>query len=336
MPPPRSLAFYMYEEPALNHHWLRHCAKFKDLRAASKAENTAEVGLHKVLRHHPLRTRDAARARLFYVPVFEYASKFVAASCANATATPAHLADHALRMLAARSALLASPHWRVHGGRDHIWATSAFSAHGYTLQKRMAPLSSMLSCSAVGRYKAGPFGRGSAGGACVVEVPYQASLHVMRAWLARTVGGGAEGGGGGGGGAKHHHHHHHHHLMRHVAISGERAAAPPPRMLSAGDSDGGGGRGGGGSGGGSGVGSSELASRGDVAPALRVGVSIGREHDGRLEKHGREHGGVEKPTVEEPRNTLLFFAGSLDVCCTGRVLRCAIADLTLPPLGRPT
>ena len=101
MPPPRSLAFYMYEEPALNHHWLRHCAKFKDLRAASKAENTAEVGLHKVLRHHPLRTRDAARARLFYVPVFEYASKFVAASCANVKCSG--LLPHCVRSSTSRS-----------------------------------------------------------------------------------------------------------------------------------------------------------------------------------------------------------------------------------------
>ena len=41
--------FYMYEDPALNHRWMRHCHRFRELRLASRAENTAEVGLHKVL-----------------------------------------------------------------------------------------------------------------------------------------------------------------------------------------------------------------------------------------------------------------------------------------------
>ena len=118
-------SFYMYDAPELNHRWLRHCARFRELRHSSKAENSAEVGLHKVLARHPRRTRNPAEARLFYVPIFEYSSKFVGAACANASTTPAHLANHTARMSAAYGALLASPHWRAHGGRDHVWAWAA-------------------------------------------------------------------------------------------------------------------------------------------------------------------------------------------------------------------
>ena len=253
-----SLAFYMYaDDPSLNHHWMRHCARFKELRAASKAENTAEVGLHKVLRNHPLRTRDPALARFFYVPIFEYTSKYVAHHCANTSSTPEHLRDHAARMASARTALQASQHWRAHGGRDHIWASTAFSAHSYTLEKRMQPLSGLLSCSAVGRYKAGPFSRASAGGACVVEVPYQASLHVMRAWQA----------------------------ARHTAST-----------------DG--------------------------------GVRDGSQHSHRHLHRSINAAAAAGAVIDVPKPTLLFFAGSLDVCCTGKVIRCAIADLHAASIGQ--
>jgi hypothetical protein len=116
--------FFMYDEPALNHRWLRHCARYKELRLASKAENTAEVGLYKALARHPSRTLAPSEARLFYIPVFEYTSKYVDATCANASATPPALASHRARMSAAHDALKASPHWRAHGGRDHIWSTT--------------------------------------------------------------------------------------------------------------------------------------------------------------------------------------------------------------------
>ena len=152
----------MYEEPALNHHWLRHCHRFRELRLASKGENTAEAGLHRALAHHPLRTHVAADATLFYVPIWEYSSSYVGATCngslsASSLAAPpaAHvvselgalarsheslLRDHRSRMAAARDALLVSPHWLRFGGRDHIWATTAFSAHGYSLHSRSALL----------------------------------------------------------------------------------------------------------------------------------------------------------------------------------------------------
>lgn len=255
VPDAAAAQFYMYEQPELNHKWLRHCARYKELRYASKAENTAEVGMHKVLARHPLRTRDPALARLFYVPIFEYTSKFVGAHCANSTTTPSHLANHSARMHAAWAALVASPYWRAHGGRDHAWATTAFSAHSYTLEKRMVPLSSLLGCSIVGRYKAGPFARASAGGSCVIEVPYQASLLVTRAaWL-------AAGGNGRGGSA-----------TRGSGVRGSLRAGGGNEMSTPGAG----------------------APRGDIE--LRADAAAGSF-----------------PSVEWPKPTLLFFAGSLDV-----------------------
>ena len=210
------LKFFIYEQPELNHAWLGSaCPKFHHLRAASKAENTAEVGMHNVLKAHPSRTFDASEAALFFVPVYECDSQPLQPSvrpcpclvnvlvatvapspprpCAlalrpdssnfvkNCTdAAPTGLREHGARMQAAHDALLASTHWQAHGGRDHVWASTAFSAHSYSLEKRMQPLSKLLGCSAVGRYKAGPFVHASRVGECVVDVPYQASLHVMR------------------------------------------------------------------------------------------------------------------------------------------------------------
>ena len=65
-----------------------------------------------------LRVRDPAQALLFYVPVFEFASAHLGA-CGNTS--------HGTRMAAANTALLASPWWQRHGGRDHLLASSAFS-----------------------------------------------------------------------------------------------------------------------------------------------------------------------------------------------------------------
>ena len=243
--------FYMYTNPGLDHHFLRSCRAYNSLRMASKAENTAEVGLRHALAHHPLRTRDPEAASLFYVPIWEYTSNFVN-ECVNAsTKMPDGMQSHRQRMAAAHAALLASPFFRRHGGRDHFWASTAFSAHGYSLSARMAPLSSLLGCSAVGRYKAGPFTRFSAVGSCVVEVPYQASLHVMHAWVQQASGAGGGGGGGGG------------------------------------------------------EGEPDDSSMDGNTPRRRPGT----------------------------RPTLLFFAGSLDVCCTGKALRCAIGELHYAALG---
>ena len=110
----RDVRFFMYDHATLNHHWLRHCPRFRELRSASQAENTAEVGLHRVLTHHPARTWNASEAGLFYVPIFEYTSNKLK-NCSSGGSSHAHLQrlprglaeSHTARMSAARDALLA-------------------------------------------------------------------------------------------------------------------------------------------------------------------------------------------------------------------------------------
>jgi hypothetical protein len=259
----RDVRFFMYDHATLNHHWLRHCPRFRELRSASQAENTAEVGLHRVLTHHPARTWNASEAGLFYVPIFEYTSNKLK-NCSSGGSSHAHLQrlprglaeSHTARMSAARDALLASPHWHAHGGRDHFWASTAFSAHSYTLERRRAPLSKMLGCSTVGRYKAGPFARPSRVGECVIEIPYQASLHVTRVALE---------------------------LQAKAVYAHQVGPAPSAADL----------------------GSSRMGLAAGTASATRSQQKL----DGRTKRR------------------LLFFAGSLDVCCTGRQIRCAIGEM---------
>jgi hypothetical protein len=275
--------FYMYEEAALNHAFLRHCPRFRELRLASKAENTAEVGLYRALARHPRRTRDPTLARLFYLPIFEYSSNFVDGCNGSDLGLPAGLGSHRARMAAARDALLASPHFRAHGGRDHVWASTAFSAHGYSMASRMSPLSSLLGCSAVGRYKAGPFTRSSAVGSCVVQVPYQASLHAMGAWRARAPPPQS--------------------LLAETMAAVETAGATGGSAASSGGSA-------------ASSGGSAASSGGSAASSGGSAASSGG-------------------SAASSHKTLLFFAGSLDVCCTGKQIRCAIVDLHEASLHLP-
>ena len=273
----RDVRFFMYEHATLNHHWLRHCPRFRELRSASQAENTAEVGLHRVLTHHPARTWNASEAGLFYVPIFEYTSNKLK-NCSSGGSShlqrlPRGLAEsHTARMSAARDALLASPHWHAHGGRDHFWASTAFSAHSYTLERRMAPLSKMLGCSTVGRYKAGPFARPSRVGECVIEIPYQASLHVTRVALelhqAKAV------------------------YAHQVGPAPSAVPGSTGRVLAA----------------------RSAKSLADLS-STKMGLAAGAASATRSLLDGRT------------KRRLLFFAGSLDVCCTGRQIRCAIGEM---------
>ena len=217
--------FYMHDDPALNHAHLRHCGGFAALRASSSAENTAEVGLHRVLRSHPARLRPGA-ASLVYLPVWEFTSRWLG-ECRHSS--------HSGRMQSAWRALRASPPWLASCGDaggscggGHLWASTAYSRPSHTLAASMAPLSSLLGGSVVGRYKSGGFPRASRVGRCVVEVPYQVASATRQ--LATAL-----------------------------------AHTPPARR-----------------------------------PA---------------------------------RTTLLFFAGSLDVCCTGAAVRCAIGELFAQTFG---
>ena len=143
--------FYMPEDLALNHADLRHCEGFAALRASSRAENTAEVGLHKVLRSHPARVTDPALASLVYLPVWEFTSRSLG-ECRNTT--------HRGRMWSAWRALRASRAWLASCGdagdscgAGHLWVSTAYSVPKEPLAASMAPLSSVLGGSVVGRYK---------------------------------------------------------------------------------------------------------------------------------------------------------------------------------------
>ena len=178
-----TVPFYMYTHPALDHSWLRSCEGFGTLRHSVNDSNTAEVGVHRLLRQHPARVLHAEKATLFYVPIFEYIS-YSLGVCNGTT--------HRKRMELARDALHASPAWQRNNGADHFWATSAWSISGsptLALAARMQPLSAALSCGIAGRYKA--FGLGtsvgaSAGSVCTFEIPYQANIASEHLYRPRT------------------------------------------------------------------------------------------------------------------------------------------------------
>ena len=138
---------YIYEQPELDHGWLRSCSGFDQIRLSSQNDNLAEVGMRAALLQSEARVLDPAQALLFYVPVFEFASAHLGA-CGNSS-------SHAARMAAANAALLASPWWQRHRGRDHLLASSAFSfGSGVTsFRRRAGALRHALSESVVGRYK---------------------------------------------------------------------------------------------------------------------------------------------------------------------------------------
>ena len=70
--PPR---FYMYSHPSLDHlSWLPTCPGFEALLSSAHARFMIEVGVAEVLASHPSRTTDPQQAELFVVPVFEYTS----------------------------------------------------------------------------------------------------------------------------------------------------------------------------------------------------------------------------------------------------------------------
>ena len=175
--------FYVYSHPSLDHAWLSSCAGFEALASSAHARFQVEVGLSDVLRRHPLRTRDAAQATLFYVPIFEYTSLRLgnidtskcAALGARKHAGAAALSTHGERMVAASRALVSSAHWLRSAGRDHFFATTSFN-HPAPLSTRMLPLSKVLRCAIAGRYKGFLFGykrsAKSSVGICAIEMPY--------------------------------------------------------------------------------------------------------------------------------------------------------------------
>jgi len=191
--PARSLPFYYYADVALDHSWLRGCTGFDAIQQSTRNERMAEVPLSDLLRVHPQRTTDPSRARLFFVPVWEFSS-LVLGEC-NGT-------SHSTRMQRAAEALSRSEHYVRSGGRDHIWATSfsqmgAQEADVYTqlhgpfnysagLAVRTLPLSRLLGAAVVGRYKR-RLRKANRVSRCVVEVPYRSHFAAIAAASTRGV-----------------------------------------------------------------------------------------------------------------------------------------------------
>mmetsp|Transcript_35308 Transcript_35308/g.88064 ORF Transcript_35308/g.88064 Transcript_35308/m.88064 type:complete len:475 (-) Transcript_35308:172-1596(-) len=78
-------------------------------------EGMQEANLYEALREHPLRTYKASKAKLFYLPIWEYTS-FRLGEC-NGT-------DHTRRMLALNKSIRRSFYFIRSSGRDHFWASS--------------------------------------------------------------------------------------------------------------------------------------------------------------------------------------------------------------------
>ena len=176
--PPR---FYMHEGEALDHAWLEGCPGFAALRGGPSVENMAEVSMRALLARHPRRTRAAAAASAFYIPVYEYVSWALGtvdlARCAAGgggnTTLDERLATHAGRMSSAHAALRASAAWLRCSGCDHLFATTLPATgppRGGEKARLGHGLAGDLGCATGGRMKA-PMGPSAVGG-CSVEIPY--------------------------------------------------------------------------------------------------------------------------------------------------------------------
>lgn len=171
--------FYLYDDPRLQFGWLLDCERIVKLRHTSAWERFAEVHLTRLLEHHPQRTRNASRALLFVVPIWEWTS-FMAGDC-NGTGAPRHRG----RIARARAALGDSPHYWRNGGLDHVFASNAGKWGQMTISGRIGfELAVRLMPAIVGRehaYSLAPAYRQSGVGRCTFELPYPANSFALAA-----------------------------------------------------------------------------------------------------------------------------------------------------------
>ena len=175
VPPSSQIRFFVYSG-ALNQSWLRRCPGFNALEISTATEKLGEVRLFDALEHHRLRTRDVSQATFFYMPLWEYTS-WALGYCRGTT--------HTERMAAAAEQLAASPHYQLHGGKNHVWGSTASTIDGAVLNDRLQPLTPLLRWTVAGRYK--PFERsnfdsGSNGGKCVIQLPFPALATAVAAF----------------------------------------------------------------------------------------------------------------------------------------------------------
>ena len=164
--------FYVYDLHGLRFSWLHACPRVQQCERTSQAERLAEVHLHALLQNHPQRTRNASRALLFVVPVWEWVS-YIARECNGTT--------HQKRMSHAASVLHGSPHFKARAGLDHLFVSSAALWGTETLTDRLGlRLARMLRLSTVGRphpYSSSNVDEGV--GRCTLELPYLSNAHAL-------------------------------------------------------------------------------------------------------------------------------------------------------------
>ena len=146
--------FFMYDQPELDHGWIKTCDGFAELAHSVASEKLAEVGLHSQLIHHPLRVRNPAKAAIFYLPIFEATSYLLGeqpparrlrnCTVAGKAVPSALLRSHHSRMAAAAAVLAVSPHWQRCRGCDHVFLSSFTDSPGAALSTRLcAPPASL-------------------------------------------------------------------------------------------------------------------------------------------------------------------------------------------------
>ena len=172
--PPR---FFMYDEPAMNHSWLRACPNVVDLLSRAKRERHADMFAYDLFVDHPKRTRNASEAVLFVVGVWEYTS-WVAERCEHDGANSTHFE----RMRAASRVLINSPYYKAAGGYDHVILSNAGLVGGRKpARERLGPLGWLLKPAIAGRDRVYPGAYGlSAIGRCTFGLPYVANPHIHR------------------------------------------------------------------------------------------------------------------------------------------------------------
>ena len=134
--------FYMNDSLVM---WIGTCPGFRSMLSSWEDLNLGEFFAYEALKTHHWRTRDANRAHLFYIPLWEFAS-FKVGTCRNTT--------HADRMNAFAASLISTEHWKRKNGSDHFFITTAYSYGSHSLRARLGRnLSTALHNGIVGRYK---------------------------------------------------------------------------------------------------------------------------------------------------------------------------------------
>jgi len=134
--------FYVYEGGAFDAITTKLLAGHDNLQEVyRRAEQTAEVWVHRALLANARRTRNPATAKLFFVPAYlTFSSK---------------VKGHAQRVDDLIDALQASPWFRRKGGRDHVFGYSSFNP-GVATSLLFPKISAAMNASWFGCFEVNP------------------------------------------------------------------------------------------------------------------------------------------------------------------------------------